>query len=35
MFAAKMLIILLLFVALPLFREQKREILIEDASQGC
>lgn len=31
MFAVKLLIILLLLAALPLAREQKREIIIEDA----
>lgn len=31
MFAVKFLIILLLLAALPLIREQKREIIIEDA----
>lgn len=31
MFTAKLLIILLLLAALPLIREQKREIIIENA----
>ena len=31
MFAAQLLITLLLLAALPLLREQKREIIIEDA----
>ena len=32
MLTAKLFVILLLLLALPLFHEQKREIIIEDAS---